>query len=155
LILAAQSVVVFFFSGTNTEGIVIRPFAVEQAFSPYLPAKFLLSILFPLIFLILNFRSSLKNPSLQLAWITFIAGASQMYFLAEQGNNFYHGNFRWSAQFALFLLFVASLRFFLQKVFIIGKFDFKKDLPIILIYLLDIAFGILYYVHCMTSPHYG
>ena len=155
LILAAQSVVVFFFSGTNTEGIVIRPFAVEQAFSPYLPAKFLLSILFPLIFLILNFRSSLKNPSLQLAWITFIAGASQMYFLAEQGNNFYYGNFRWSAQIALFLLFVASLRFFLQKVFIIGKFDFKKDLPIILIYLLDIAFGILYYVHCMTSPHYG
>lgn len=50
---------------------------------------------------------------------------------------------------------VASLRFFLQKVLIIGKFNFKKDLLPILIYLLNIAFGILYYVHCMTSPHYG
>jgi hypothetical protein len=155
LILAAQSVIVLFFSGTNTEGIVIQPFAVEKAFSHYLLAKFFLSILFPLIILILNFRSSLKNPSSQLAWIAFIAGASQMYFLAEEGNNFYYGNFRWSAQIALFLLFVASLRFFLQKVLMIGKFNFKKDLLPILIYLLNIAFGILYYVHCMTSPHYG
>ncbi len=155
LVLAAQSVIVLFFSGTNTEGIVLRPFAVEQAFSHYLLTKFLLSILFPLVFLILNYRTSLKDPSLQLAWITFITGAGQMYFLAEQGNDFYYGNFRWSAQIALFLLFGASLRFFLQKRLVKGKLDFKKELPIILIYLLNVAFGILYYVHCRVSPHYG
>ena len=155
LILAAQSVIVLYFSGTNTEGIVIQPIAVETAFSHYLLAKFFLSILFPIFILTLNFRSAIKNPSMQLAWLTFMAGATQMYFLAEEGNNFYHGNFRWSAQIALFLLFIASLRFFFQKVFIIRKLSSKKDILPIFIYLLNIAFGILYYVHCMTSPHYG
>jgi len=155
LILAAQSVIVLFYSGANTEGIVIQPFAVEKAFSHYLLAKFFLSILFPLIILLLNFRSSLKNPSLQLAWITFIAGASQMYFLAEEGNNFYYGNFAWSAEIALFLLFCSSLRFFLQKKYATKTLNLERDILPILIYLLHVVFGILYYLHCMTSPHYG
>jgi hypothetical protein len=155
LILAAQSVIVLFFSGTKTEGVVIQPFAVEEAFSHYLLAKFFLSILFPILILALNFRSTIKNPSMQLAWMTFIAGATQKYFLAEEGNNFFHGNFAWSAEIALFLLFCSSLRFFLQKKYAAKTLNLKRDILPIMIYLLNVVFGILYYMHCMTSPHYG
>lgn len=110
-ILALQWVFLYLRSGNPSEGILLLPFQVESAFSKNLLPKFLLSILFPLgVALIFN-RDALQKVELQLAWLTFLAGAFQMYFLAEGGDRMLHGNFRWSAQIALFLLFAASARY--------------------------------------------
>ena len=78
-----------------------------------LAIKFLLSILFPLTVYVLYWREGRRAFALNLAWIMFLIGAAQMYFLAETGRQALEGNFWWSAQIGLFLLFVVSTLFWL------------------------------------------
>ena len=78
-----------------------------------LAVKFLLSILFPLTVYILYWREANRAFALNLAWILFLVGAAQMYFLAETGRQALEGNFWWSAQIGLFVLFVVSALFWL------------------------------------------
>jgi len=78
-----------------------------------LAIKFLLSILFPLTVYLLYWREAARAFALNLAWIIFLVGATQMYFLAETGRQALEGNFWWSAQIGLFVLFVVSALFWL------------------------------------------
>lgn len=106
-------------SSSSTEGdwqVVIAPFAVYRAWSDWLFPKFILSILFPLGVGILYFRDMIRELELPLAWGVFLFGASYGYLFAEQGVRFTHGNFVWSAQIGLFILFVYSTLFLLKKV---------------------------------------
>ncbi len=75
--------------------------------------KFLLSILFPLAVYLLYWREGRRAFALNLAWAIFLVGAAQMYFLAETGRQALEGNFWWSAQIGLFILFVVSALFWL------------------------------------------
>jgi hypothetical protein len=134
--------------------IIISPLGVEGAFSKNLLPKFFLSIIFPLSILACNFRKYKDNPNLLLAVVGFIIAAFQVYFLAESGDRFYHGNFRWGAQVMLFLWFVVSVRELLQKLFDGNKCTREK---IILsgIYLSHLAAGIAYYAYCFLSTTYA
>ena len=76
--------------------------------------KFVLSILFPLIVFVLYARQAVRDNALTLAWLVFFIGAGQMYFLAESGKYFTDGNFWWSGQIGLFVLFVFSTIFWLR-----------------------------------------
>ncbi|MBI1258694.1 MAG: hypothetical protein GC204_14595 [Chloroflexi bacterium] len=78
-----------------------------------LVVKFLLSILFPLTVYTLYWREAKRAFALNLAWIMFLVGAAQMYLLAETGRQALEGNFWWSAQIGLFVLFVVSALFWL------------------------------------------
>jgi len=134
--------------------IILSPLGVEGAFSRNLLPKFMLSVLFPLSILVSNFRKYKDNPDLLLAAIGFTVAAFQVYFLAESGDRFYHGNFRWGAQVMLFLWFVVSARELLQKLFDGNKCTREK---IILsgIYLSHLAAGIAYYGYCFLSTTYA
>ena len=134
--------------------IIFSPLGVEGAFSKSLLPKFMLSVLFPLSILVSNFRKYKDNPDLLLAAIGFTVAAFQVYFLAESGDRFYHGNFRWGAQVMLFLWFVVSARELLQKLFDGNKCTREK---IILsgIYLSHLAAGIAYYGYCFLSTTYA
>jgi hypothetical protein len=95
--------------------IIIAPFAVYQARSDWLFAKFLLSILFPLGVCILYFPKVRRELELLLAWPVFLLGATYSYLLAEEGVRFSHGNFIWSAQIGLFILFVFTFLFLIKQ----------------------------------------
>ena len=63
-----------------------------------------------------NAKSSFWEPStearrdtmLNLAWLTFGFATLQTYLLAEAGPRFNDGNFAWSSQISLFVLFTVS-----------------------------------------------
>lgn len=94
----------------NEVGARINPAAPQN-----LGLKFALSILFPAAVYLFNWRRALRCPALNLAWLTFFVGAAYMYLLAEGGERLGHANFRWSAQSAVFVLFIVSTGFFIER----------------------------------------
>jgi len=118
LILAWQ---LFFYQGEYDSGFVLAPLEMMAywtgssnpvmlllRFGPVmLLLRFGLSIGFPLAVMILYWPALRQDRGVILAWLTFATGALYTYLLAETGyvND---GNFGWSAEIGLFLLFVMS-----------------------------------------------
>ncbi len=151
IVLVLQALVMYSVPEVDSSGIAFAPFMVESAFSDHLLWKFLLSALFPLVLLVVDFRRVIQSPTLQLAWIAFLGGAAQTYLLAESGEREMHANFRWSAQITLFLLFAASIRYFARAL----PTDWKARAGVWAAYLAHLAGGIVYYVYCFTQAGYG
>lgn len=155
IVLGAQWLFLYVEAGQGGEGIYLMPFKVESAFSGNLLLKFLLSILFPLSVFLFCFRDAVKKVDVQLAGLAFLAGAFQMYFLAEGGERLFHGNFRWSAQIALFLLFAVSARYLYQRMGKQNSGGVKGKYVASFLYLAHLIAGILYYLHTFFSTTYG
>jgi len=141
------------FGTSAVSSIMIDPFVISYS-SSYLFWKFLLSILFPAAMTGLFFRKIIKDSYVLLGWIGFIGGAVMLYFLSESGARMYDGNLSWGAEVMLFLLIASMVRFCL-KTFAVEKTVLWKRLLIWGIYLLYVASGIVYYVHCITGSSYG
>lgn len=90
-------------------GITWQPFAVMGMFSQHLIIKFFLSTAFPLAVILLFPDKALRWIPIQLAWLIFIFGSLLVYSLNEtSGLSGGAGNFGWSAQIGLLLLFFTS-----------------------------------------------
>jgi hypothetical protein len=86
-------------------------FTPEKWLSTYgwlAPAKLILSITFPAAVLLLFWSDLRKSLLLRLAWSTFGASLLIAYGFSETGQRAGDDNLGWSAQIALFVLFVAS-----------------------------------------------
>ena len=97
-------------------GIGIGFFTVPRLFAP-LPEwlwKFPLSIAFPLVLILLEWRSAHRDPYLGMSRLIFAAGAFLTFFVYERGARLTDGNFLWSGQITVFILFAAALRFALS-----------------------------------------
>jgi hypothetical protein len=127
---------------------------VESAFSSFLLPKFLLSILFPVAVLVIHWKKLDTRAEMLLGWVGFLIGAAQMYFLAEGGEYFYHGNFRWSAQIMLFILFAVSARNYQWFTFDRDSRVAEKTIPLIA-FLFHTVAGIAYIVYCFVSIGYA
>lgn len=146
---------VAYYYGDPQEGIILAPFQVEAQFSNALLLKFLLSALFPLYGLWLSRKFLLTDSALLAGWAVFLAGVAQNYLLAEGGERFLHGNFRWSGQIGLFLLFAIVLRWILLEKIIPGRMAGREKLCSAVFYGAHLAGGIAYYIYCLLSTHYG
>lgn len=151
LVLAVQGIVTYADGGS----IMLSPLAVESGYSGYLLPKFFLSIIFPLVLLVAYFPRVWKNKEMALAWLVFAAGVLQSYLFAEGGDRLMHGNFRWSAQIGLFLLFAVSAHFLLHTPFPADRRGWARRLLVAAAYLLHLAAGMLYYLHAFTAKGYG
>jgi len=152
--LALQWLVAYQF-GDPGERIIFAPFQVERSFSAFLPLKFLLSCAFPLVVLVIARRFLLRDSNLLVGWTVFAVGVAQLYLLAEGGERLLHGNFRWSAQIGLFLLFAVMLRWFLQEGLFDKNLHWKAKLAAHASYLAHLGGGVVYYIYCMISVRYG
>jgi len=97
----------------NSGGILFAPFTVMNHYSGFLLPKFLLSVPFPLLVATIYRRRVWREAYMSLAWLIFLFGCFYTYFLAEGGLRLYDGNFGWSGEIGLFVLFAASTLFFL------------------------------------------
>jgi len=155
IILAVQYYMSYAMPGADNNHIAFLPFVVEQAFSNYLPWKFILSIAFPLVILLMIPRAIIRDLEMQLAWLGFVIGTLQLYLLAESGDHLLAGNFRWSAQITLFILIVACVRFIAMRLGGENKINRKQKMVGYLAYGLQLAGGVAYYVFCFISTRYG
>jgi hypothetical protein len=161
LILAAQY---FFALNSNilevrSEGLGIDPFAVlayhAETINPFanqlIPFKFLMSMAFPLALYGMHFSEARKNTVFNLAWITFLVGAFQSYFLVEQGERLYHGNFTWGGQIGFLVLFAAASVFFMRQYRPAFTENFREALHwrfdlLFFLYVLHFISGLGWYV---------
>jgi hypothetical protein len=146
------------YSSTQMEGvyqgqsaIIFAPFAFMSSRSSFLFLKFLFSTLFPFAVLLCYFRSAIKDQRLVFAWLTFLFGAFYTYFLAESGPRMLQGNFAWSGQISLFILFVASALFYMRELLSGNNnagnlLSRKKVLFCAAMYGLHVLSGVLFYL---------
>lgn len=148
LVLAWQFLSVY--SANETDSIKISPFMLASYYSGFLGIKFVLSILFPLCLAIALPRQVFEDYRMLLAWSTFIFGAAYSYFLVEAGPRVLDGNFTWSAEISLFLLFVVSTLFFLENRVA------SKNLSRLLytLWIMQVGFGIMYYATAVLNRPY-
>ncbi|MBI5297343.1 MAG: hypothetical protein HY869_17835 [Chloroflexi bacterium] len=147
LVLAWQFGVTYY--ANEAGGIGLLPFGVMGAFSNYLGLKFLLSILFPLSVSILFFKQARGDVRLVLGWLVFLFGAVFTYFFAEN-ERLLEGNFIWSGQITLLLLFAVSTLFYLE---VPKRTQFERRFPALL-WALHIVSGVVYYVVCVLGNPY-
>ncbi|MCL4531090.1 MAG: hypothetical protein M1282_16995 [Chloroflexi bacterium] len=130
------------YRGGDSSHVIFSAFGVMSTYSGYLLPKFLLSILFPLAVAILYWKQASHNLQLILAWLVFAFGSFFTYFLAESGPRFKDGNFTWSGEIALFVLFAVSTIFFLD----IQKPSRICRLTAEALWFLQVAAGVIYYI---------
>jgi len=144
LVLSSQWIVAFWMARGEQVGILLRPLEVETAFS-----------MFPLTALLAFFGRLSRDRSVQLGWLALLMGAAQMYLLAEGGDRFFHGNFRWGAQIGLFLLFAATGRE-IARMTIEEARSRKVRLAVTYgVYVAHVAAGVAYYLRSFASRGYG
>lgn len=110
-----------------------------------LVGKFALSVAFPVCVYALYFQATRKDAVLNLAWLVFFGGAAQLYLLIETGWQMIHGNFGWGAQMSLFVLFVITTMFLLQRVKDTGRKDWRA-LVCGGVFILHLVSGIVFYL---------
>lgn len=137
--------------------IVFAPLVVMKIYSSWLVPKFILSIAFPLLVSTCYIEKLANDYYLKFAWLTFLFGGFCTYFLAESGwYRMTQGNFFWSGQVTLFILFVYSTRFFLGIVFSQDKTRLtmldRKQLLLTGLLALHVVSGILYYYAEYSQP---
>ncbi len=99
--------------GAAAAGIRIAPLAALRAGasgSGSVALRLLLSIAFPLGVALCAPRRAARDPGLRLAWLCSAAGLASALLLDETGPRAGHGNFLWSAQISLGVLFAISAR---------------------------------------------
>lgn len=138
------------------EKVLFAPLAAMGAFSSLLLPKLFLSIFFPLVVYRYYWERARRDLGLNLAWLTFGIACVYTYGLAE-ASRVTHGNFIWSGQIALFVLFVQSVVFLVRETRLlqVPVFD-SGDLNLQLCkmaFALHVVFGIVYYFYVVISPN--
>src|SRR5262249_19123705 len=93
---------------SEADRIIFTPQKWLATYGSLAPLKVLLSIAFPVSVLVLFWNDLRKSLLLGLAWTTFGISVLIAYGFSEDGPRAGDDNLGWSAQIALFVLFVAS-----------------------------------------------
>jgi len=96
-------------------GVIFAPLRVVALYAPVDPQSIVqyvgASLAFPLAVVALWPRATWRMPSIRFAWATTIVALLISYLLAEDGPRLDHGNFLWTGQMAVFVLFVVTAMF--------------------------------------------
>jgi len=118
-----------------------------------MPLFLLLSIAFPLGVAAACRPGSLRNGPLMLAWLVFGIAAAYGYLLAEAQPNRGDGNWLWSGQVALFVLFAESVLFLRSR----GRGASPPTRPwrqaCAVVFALHLACGLVWYGSEVLHPH--
>jgi hypothetical protein len=130
-------------------GIQIEPFAAMRLLSDHVVTKLVISILFPAGVAIYYFKEMIKDKRMILTWIIFLFGTFYTYFLIEGGTRRADGNFGWSGEISMVLLFIFSSIFFLKMKLNAPKFKFYDSVltGILVLYIIS---GVIYYIYCLN-----
>ncbi len=146
VLLALTYVLMFLLIDNGEGGIIFAPLRTLANVDPVLISvliKFILSILFPALVYLLYWKQTIRDSTLNLAWLCFFAGAGQMYLFAEKGERLVSGNFWWGAQIGLFVLFVFSALFCLRHW---AEQPRWRGWLCFAVFLLHLLSGLIYYV---------
>ncbi len=139
--------------GADDIGIIFSPLTVMRNSSGWLLAKFILSAWFPLLASAVYIKELRSSICMLLAWLTFIFGAGYTYLVAEGGWRIFHGNFTWSGEITLFVLFTATTFFFFKQR---DPASSQKEWAVLLLagFIPHIICGLIYFSYCLMNNRY-
>ena len=129
------------------EGVGIGWMAVFAATSRSPVISTLLGIIFPLCYILLNLRKSLKDSKTQLSLLFTATAWLEYALLYENGTRFRHANFMWSAQIAYTVLWVVTtINFFrdIRQMDLSVRKTFAKNTFLFILWILHMICGVYY-----------
>lgn len=108
----------FYFTQDIQSKILFSPFEVYRiraGGTSGILINLILSIAFPLCVYVLDHHKASRNFGLNFSWLVFLIGSFYSYFLVQSGPGLRAGNFSWSAQISLFILFLVSAKYLIDN----------------------------------------
>lgn len=124
IVLPAMAILVYqSLTWTNGGGITVDFLRVFQEWTlhyepnadQFLVGKLFFSVAFPLVVYLLYWRTASRDLLFNLGWVIFAVAAVYAYFLVDL-TVIAAGDFGWSAQIGVFVLFIAAARFLLRQI---------------------------------------
>jgi hypothetical protein len=153
-VLLAQYTIMY--TGNQGDRIIFSPFQAILIQVPNIGSVVfftILSIVFPILTLLLYWKTVRNELPFQLAWVNFGVSILMAYLLAEQSDT---GsiNFWWTPMIAVFLLFIVSIRHYLKEI--LSTIELKRKANIKEIVLggflsLHLICGILFYISSVAA----
>ncbi len=129
-------------------GVIVAPLRVIALYSPVdafsLVRHLVVSVAFPLVVIALWPRDAWRDPAMRIALGGTVAGLFFSYVMAESGPRLPDGNFLWTGQMAVFVLFLASARFARERLTLRGASGvmFGRLLAVAVVLALHVEAGI-------------
>ncbi|CRM06295.1 MULTISPECIES: hypothetical protein [Pseudomonas] len=134
-------------TGTPESHIVVLPFETMAHYSDFLFPKLILSIAFPLLTFLFYPRAFIQDKAVVFSCCCLLMGLVLTYLFAESGSRMYDGNFWWSGQIGLYLVFLFSVAFLFKnrQHLTIRNVDKVKYSLSLMLFFLHALFGIFFY----------
>jgi hypothetical protein len=134
-------------------GVKFNPLSVWSHYSPNILLSVLMSILFPVVYLIFFWRELFENLLLRYATLLFIVAVLIMATISETGPREFHGNFFWQAYVTNYIFFVAIAVSFVEKLFTTKPTQIRNLLILSALGLQFVA-GVAYLIRFFISKSY-
>jgi len=141
-------------SNKEVSSVIFLPFYRNPEFAElgWLPVSMVFSLLFPLLYTLINLPKMLKSS---LFWYTFLSFAVSVLiflFISESGPRASHGNFYWQIVICTWLCFFISLLSLLKDFNNSGK-SFK-NMMLATVFSIHVIIGIIYFVNILITGSY-
>lgn len=141
-------------SSQETSSVIFLPFYKNPKFDNLLiiPPALLFSMLFPVLYSILNIRRLWKNQIFWYSFISFIISVLIYFFISESGPRAMHGNFYWQIVIASWICFFIALLALINDI--LTKKNTLKNSILITVFSVHVLMGILYLVKIIWTGNY-
>ena len=132
--------------------VVVRPFLVWSRFSPNIPLSLMLSLVFPIVYLILH-PTELCNEQLRYVWSLYVVSVLIFILFAETGPRLYHGNFLWQASICSYILFLVTCSRYGARLIELGAWAWR-NVVLSLCLLVHLLSGLVYMSSILIQGSY-
>ena len=141
-------------STKEASSVIFMPFYRNPEFADLglLPVSMAFSLLFPLIYSLLNLPKLVKSNLFWYTFLSFVVSVLIFLFISESGPRASHGNFYWQIVICTWLCFFVSLLSLLKDIKISG-FNFKNKL-LISLFSIHVVLGVIYFVRILVTGSY-
>lgn len=131
--------------------VVFRPLHVHLYFSKEPIFDFLSSFPTTFIFFILWGKKAFSSKFVTFSFILLVFAIAVYLLLSESGFREFHGNFYWQIPIALFLHYLSLLIFVFQGYLVNGRILTSKIIIFSTFYLVQVSFGLIYFLRLFTG----
>lgn len=134
-------------------GVVIKPFWVWSKYSSNIAVSLVASLVFPITYMVIYFRDLLRSLFLQYALTGFVVAIVIAALFTETGTREFHGNFFWQSIVCNYILFLACVAMFIEKLSKAG-FANWKNVVVLIAFILHVGSGINFLFHYMDTGRF-
>ena len=138
----------------EASSVIFMPFYRNPEFADFglIPVSMAFSLLFPLLYTLLNIPKLLYSKLFWYTFLSFVVSVLIFLFISESGPRASHGNFYWQIVITTWFCFFVSLLSLLKDVKTLG-FTLKNKL-LISLFSIHVLLGIIYFVRILVTGMY-